>query len=190
MQEKTQNQKQKIIKNSTTWSQFLNICQIKTYNQDASEHVKNIRLGILNARSIKNKEGLIMEIFNEYKLDVLLITETWLQNMEEDDTWLQASKFCKDDHEIFNINRLDKRGGGIALLYSTEYKIKTVTHTKYNSFESGIWNIQSRSTHWTLPGVYHPPVGTQQGITNSIFIVNLTKLLTEVVSNHNNLIIL
>ena len=77
-----------------------------------------------------------MENFNKYKLDVLLITEIWLQNTDEDDTWLQASEFYKDDHEIFNINRQDKSRGGIALLYFTNYKIKTVTHTKYNSFES------------------------------------------------------
>ena len=89
---------------------FRNICQIKSYNQDASEHIKNIRLGTLNAISIKSKEELIMENFNEYQLDALLITVTWLQNTDEDDTWLQASKFCKDDHEILNINRHDKRG--------------------------------------------------------------------------------
>ena len=44
--------------------------------------------------------------------------------------------------------------------------------------------------HCTLLSIYHPPVGTQQGITNSIFIDDLTELLTELVSNHNNLIIL
>ena len=81
-------------------------------------------------------------------------------------------------------------GEGIALLYFTKYKIKTVSHTKGNSFESRIWNIQSGSTHCTLLGVYHPPVGTQQGITNNIFIHDLTELLTEVVANYNKLIIL
>ena len=131
-----------------------------------------------------------MENFREYKLDALLITETLLQNIDQDDTWFQGSEFHKEDHKIFNINREDKRRGGIALLYSTKNKIKTVTHTKYNNFESGIWNIQSGSTHCTLLGVYHPQVGTQQGITNSIFIDNLTELLTEVVSYHTNLIIL
>ena len=163
---------------------------MKTYNQDASEHVKNIRFGTLNTRSIKSKEKLIMENFNEYKLDALLITETWLQNTDEDDIWLQASEFCKDDHKIFIINRQDKRGEGIALLSSTKYKIKTVTHTKYSSFDSRIWNIQYGSTHCMLLGVYHLPVGRQQGKTNSIYIDDLTELLTEVVSNHNNLIML
>ena len=55
---------------------FRNIHQIKTYNQDAREHVRNIRIGSLNARSIKSKEEFIMKNFSEYKLDALLITET------------------------------------------------------------------------------------------------------------------
>ena len=131
-----------------------------------------------------------MENFSEYKLDVLLITETWLQNTVEDGTWLQASEFCEDGHEISNIYRQDRRGGGIALLYSSKYKIKTVAHTKYSSFESRVRHIQIGSTHYRLLGVYHLPVGTQQGITNSIFIDDLTELLTEVVSNHNNIVIL
>ena len=132
-----------------------------------------------------------MENFNEYKLDALLITETWLQNTVEDDVWLQASEFHKDGHEISNISRQDKRIEGIALLYSTKKnKIKTVAHKKYHSFESGVWLIQFGSTHYTILGVYHLLVGTQQGITNSIFIDALTELLMEIVSNHNNIIIL
>ena len=49
--------------------------------------------------------------------------------------------------------------------------------------------MQSGLIHYTLLGVYCPPVGTQQGITNKIFTDDLTGLLTEVVFNHNNLII-
>ena len=166
-----------------------NIHQITTYNKDAREYVKNIRKATPNARSIKSKEELITDNLKEYKLDALLITEIWLQNTDEDNIWLQANKFHKDDHKIFNISREDKRGRGIALLYSTKYKIKTVTHTKYNSFENRISNIQSGSTHCILL-VYQPLVGTQQGITMSIFIDNLKELLIEVVSNHSNLIML
>ena len=131
-----------------------------------------------------------MENFNEYKIDALLMTETWLQNTVEDDTCLQASEFSKIAMKYLNINRQDKRGGGIALLYSTKYKIKTVAHTKYSSFDGGVWHMQSGSTHYTLLGVYHPPVGMQQGFTYSIFIDDLTKLLTEAVSGNNNIIIL
>ena len=68
--------------------------------------------------------------------------------------------------------------------------MKTVTHTKFNSFESEIWSIQSGSIHFTLLGIYNPLVGTQQGITNSIFTDDLTGPLTEVVSIYSKLIIL
>ena len=57
--------------------------------------MKNIRLGTLNARSIKSKEEFIMENFNECKLNALLITETWPQNAVEDDTWFKQVNFAK-----------------------------------------------------------------------------------------------
>ena len=41
-----------------------------------------------------------MKNFNEYRPNALLITETWLQNTVEDDTWLQASEFHKFGHKI------------------------------------------------------------------------------------------
>ena len=49
-----------------------------------------------------------MENFNENKLATLLIRETWLQNTDEDDTWLEASEFQNDDHEILHTIRQDK----------------------------------------------------------------------------------
>ena len=88
--------------------------------------------------------------FNEYKLDAVLNTETWLQNTNEDDTWLQASEFHKGNHEIFNMNKQDKRGGGIALLYYTKYKIKTVMHTNTMilKVEFGTSNLDQHIAHY------------------------------------------
>ena len=118
-----------------------------------------------------------MENFNEYKLDALLITEIWLKIQMKMTPGFKQVNFEMIITKYFPSTD-NIRGGDIALMYSTKYKIKTVTHTKYSSFESRVWNIQPGSTHCTLLCVYHPPVGTQQGITNSIFIDNLTELLT------------
>ena len=42
----------------------------------------------------------------------------------------QQVNFTKMAMKYLTSTRQDKRGGGIALLYSTKYKIKTVAHTK------------------------------------------------------------
>ena len=46
---------------------------------------KWINMGILNARSITNKDLLVKELVTEHNLDIVLITETWLR--QEDDIW-------------------------------------------------------------------------------------------------------
>ena len=37
--------------------------------------------------------------------------------------------------------------------------------------------------------IYHPPYSTQQLITNAIFLEEITKWLTDVLTNHNNIIL-
>ena len=50
--------------------------------------------------------------------------------------------------------------------------------------------MQSGSTFYTVNGIYHPPQGTQEGVTNTTFLDELTGLLMEVKARHRNIIIL
>ena len=94
-----------------------------------------------------------MENFNENKLDALFITETWLQNTDEDDTWLQASEFCKDDYKIININRQ----AGEAQHYCTPHYIQNQNNNAYKyaialKAELGTSNLDTTlHTIWCLP---------------------------------------
>ena len=47
---------------------------------------------------------------------------------------LKQVNFTKMIMKYLTSTDKNKSGGGIALLYSTKYKIKIVTYTKYNSF--------------------------------------------------------
>ena len=51
----------------------------------------NIQIGTVNTRSIKNKTQLVLENSRTENLDFLVITETWLTNMDEDQQWLKTS---------------------------------------------------------------------------------------------------
>ena len=48
-----------------------------------------------------------------------------------------------------------------------------------------IWSTRIRNKDYTLIGIYHPPQGTQWGITNSNFITEFTEFLMDVTSKHN-----
>ena len=90
----------------------------------------NIRIGILNARSIKSKQEFIMKYLKKYKLDALLITETWIKIQMKMTPGFRQVNFAKMIMKY--LTSMDK----ITLLYSITYNIKTVTYTKCNSFES------------------------------------------------------
>ena len=52
------------------------------------DHTPNIRIATLNARSVKNRDQIIFQEFNNNNIYVALITETWTKDMQEDLAWL------------------------------------------------------------------------------------------------------
>ena len=52
----------------------------------------------------------------ELKIDALIVTETWLKDNSEDDQWTKSSKLNTNGYQIQTINRINKRGGGVALI--------------------------------------------------------------------------
>ena len=78
---------------------------------DKSEHVTNIRIGTLNARSIKNKEYFILESIKELELDITMFLETWLQDTVMDATWIESCESHSDEYQISVINRVHNVGG-------------------------------------------------------------------------------
>ena len=85
---------------------------------------------------------------------------------------------------------MNKKGGGLDLIFSSKYKAEALPHTQYDSFASALWRTQLGSTHCTILGAYHTPQGTHNGLTNNIFLDDITNLLTEVSSRFNNIILL
>ena len=87
-------------------------------------------------------------------------------------------------------NGQDRKGGGIALITSSSFKVNQLNTANFNSFEHAVWQIQSGSTHMTVPGIYHPPASTQHRTSNSNFIDDLTQLLTTTGSENRNIMLL
>ena len=81
---------------------------------------------MLNARSIKNKEEFPLESKKDLKLDITIVIETWLQDTDKDGTWIESSEFHSDEYQISVVNRINKRGGGPALICSLKYKVEAL----------------------------------------------------------------
>ena len=44
----------------------------------------------------------------------------------KDVTWIESSEFHLDEYQISVINRVNKRGGGLALIFSSKYKVEVL----------------------------------------------------------------
>ena len=92
-----------------------------------------MRFATINARSLKLKKNLVLEAIEEYKLDELIITETWVQDIYKDDQGTKSSELNTNVYQIPTINRINKKGGGIALITKDEAKITTLNTNNYIS---------------------------------------------------------
>ena len=65
-----------------------NLIQINTTKKNNSN---NIRIATTNARSVKNNQLQIAETVELQNIDFIMLTETWLKNLDEDKAWINTS---------------------------------------------------------------------------------------------------
>ena len=83
------------------------------------------KIGIINVQSVRNKDTFLTQEIITHNIDVTLITETWLNNTPCDIAWLHQSNLLQSGYAISTHNR-PTRGGGLALLYKDNMKIKKI----------------------------------------------------------------
>ena len=85
----------------------------------------NIRIATVNARSVRNKDQIIVQELTNNNIEVALITETWTKDTQKDQAWLNQSELHQGHYEISTHNRPgETRGGGIVLIFSRNNNIK------------------------------------------------------------------
>ena len=83
------------------------------------------KIGTISAQSVRNKDNLLTQEIVTHNIDVTLITETWLNDTPQDTAWLHQSDLLQSGYTISTHNR-PTRGGGLALLYKDNMKIKKI----------------------------------------------------------------
>ena len=162
-----------------------NLISISRTNTKASFELK---FGAVNAMSLNNKSLSILETVLDYKLDILLITKTWINDEKADVLGdLNSSGYT---FKIFP--REDRRGGGIGLLFNDYLQINNLSHHNLTSFQYITCTIRSsqHSCNITLLGCYHPPPSKINIASDAVFIDQFGILLEDIISDAGNLIIL
>ena len=114
-----------------------------------------LRLAQINAQSIKKKDGIIFEHLTAGKIDIAVVTKTWLK--DNDSIWLQGSDINKGCHRTYTSNRSMKRGGGLAVLANKNFDVKLISESERQTFQIAKWKIAILSLFITPVGVYKPP---------------------------------
>ena len=85
---------------------------------------ENLRIGILNAESVRGKENLIKKHILDNDLDILIIQESWLELNELPSTVeiLPCTEMYKL-HQLPRPNRKNSSGGGMLCIYKSSIKI-------------------------------------------------------------------
>ena len=76
-----------------------NLIYINSRPELGELHSKFMTMGTCNARSIRNKDTLIFDYIKSFDLDLLCITETWLN--DEDSDWIATSALNHCGYKIY-----------------------------------------------------------------------------------------
>ena len=165
-----------------------NITQIETI--DGNSHIvdNKLKISMINARSIKNKDALLYNHMLENGCDILVITETWLN--ESDTNWINACSFNTSAFGMYNTMRTEKRGGGISIVYNKRLDMQLKTKSSEKGFEYMVTTVNNLKKPLAITSVYHPPFGSCDNNRPTVFNDMITELLVDVLSSYKNNVVL
>ena len=162
----------------------------KTSGTSIKQHTEKVNIMLTNAQSITSKELQLYKVIKEENIDLYVVTETWLSNNVEDDTWIKCSKLNNDNLKLANVNRISRKGGGIALVYSNNLKVRCLEDANWVSFEYAIWRLEHKGTKMTIMAIYRPPYSTINQATTHFYFEEFTNWLETKSNEYNNIIVL
>lgn len=159
-------------------------------SSSSEEEDEELKMALLNARSVnKNsirEENKLINLILKNKLDVFLITETWLK---EGDVGNQAlidvlPPSCSFVHRP----RVVGRGGGVAIVFANDVQCKQVDFPLTSEIEYIAAAVSRRSDPEPILVlcIYRPPDGTSARFN---FLLELCMFLSDVFRSYRNVII-
>lgn len=155
---------------------------------------REVHVALLNFRSLNNKVKDMKDFIKGKKLDVFLITETWLKPKNESQLTDASEKF-----KVFHNMRTEKGGGGVAIVVLRDGMgdMKRVNFENFHptTFEHVASNLKHSTweQHVLFITVYRPPessVATDPTISKyKKFRKDFEELLTKAEEKNNRIIV-
>ena len=154
-------------------------------------HHHKMTMSTANIQSItsRNKDLALIDILLESNLDICTLTETWLNNSDNNRTWIESCELNKHGYKLDVCNREDRPGGGIGLVFRDNLKVKLIQKGALRSFEFGKWSITSKSCMCTVICVYHPPYSATNRVTDAMFLDDFISWCANCITTDTNVVI-
>ena len=83
---------------------LVRICSMVDISKYQPDNI--LRLAQFNAQSIRNKDGIIFEHLTAGKIDIAVVTKTWLK--DDDGIWLQGSDINKGCYRTYTSKQINE----------------------------------------------------------------------------------
>ena len=127
-----------------------NLVYVMVTNKIGKETTSTIKLATLNTRSVKNKNEMIVNEFIKTKIDIGLLTETWLKDTAKYQAWINQSDLTQSNFILQQHHQQgNRKGQGIVLLYHKNIETTLVKSGHTHTTEYALWKILLQKSHYT-----------------------------------------
>ena len=147
-----------------------------------------LKLGVLNARSAVNKAPLIHDMIDDRRLDLLVVTETWMKSSQPaaitEDIALDGFRVLHQFREN------DTDGDGVALVFAEHLRAVSVPlSSTLSGVDCLVAKVPTRRGRLNLAAVYRPPTSSRYGAPVAQFCCEFGDLLDELLALPGQLIV-
>ena len=150
-----------------------------------SQSNTGVKLGLCNIQSLRNKSLQISQYITDEDLEMLLLTETWLKDADS----VLKTEATPPLFTMKDTPRIDRPGGGTALICKTNFKPFLCTSRQPISFEFSECNVRFKDCTCKFFILYRPPYSAKHPVTLSTFLEEFQEFLDEVIHSPNILIL-
>ena len=143
----------------------------------------SIHFAQFNSQSIHpnntvDKPTILKQFINDYKIDVLALSETWLSPDELSST---INSILPDGFSFIHIPRPTGRGGGVGFIYKSELKVLQFKMKTVPTFECILIKFVVKNTSFAFAQIYRPPSSSEAAFLSDFS--GLLEILASFTSN-------
>ena len=123
------------IRHTPAGINYRNLIQVELNKNNGIIHDTQLRIGMINIRSIKKNDQVLLREIIHSNLDIIIITESWLKDTEFDRNWVQGCDFNRSPFQCHHADRRGRTGGGLMLICKSTMDVKEIQSQNTRSFE-------------------------------------------------------